>query len=164
MKLARLQVSCVLVLCVILFSGCAQQPAPAPAPVDTRAADESAIRAAATDWAKATEANDVEKFLSFYADNATVYPPGAPAASGADARRQFWTAAFALPDIHAKIATTSVEVAKSSDIAYELGTFDESFKDPKGKPVHIIGKYLVVWKKQANGQWKAFADIFNANQ
>ncbi|MBI1749071.1 MAG: DUF4440 domain-containing protein [Acidobacteria bacterium] len=152
------------IVVLALFAGCAPQPAQPPAPPDTRAADEAAIKAAATDWAKATEAKDVEKFLSFYADDATVYPPGAPAMSGPDARRKFWTEVFALPEIQAKITTAKVEAAKSGDIAYELGTFEESFKDKKGKPVNIVGKYVVVWKKQASGQWKAFADIFNANQ
>jgi len=146
---------------LILFVACAQEPV---APPDTRPADEAAIRAAATDWTKAAEAKDVEKFLSFYADDATVYPPVAPAMSGADARRKFWSEAFSLPEIQVKIATTKIEAARSGDMAYETGTFEESFKDPKGKPVSISGKYVVVWKKQANGQWKAFADIFNTNQ
>ncbi|MBI1738216.1 MAG: SgcJ/EcaC family oxidoreductase [Acidobacteria bacterium] len=143
------------------FAACAQEPV---APPDTRPADEAAIRAAATDWVKAAEAKDVEKFLSFYADDATVYPPGAPAMSGAEARRKFWTGVFSLPEIQAKIKPERIEAAKSGDIAYELGAFEESFKDPKGKPVNISGKYVVVWKKQGNGQWKAYADIFNTNQ
>jgi uncharacterized protein (TIGR02246 family) len=146
---------------LILFVACAQQPV---APPDTRPADEAAIRTAATDWTKAAEAKDVEKFLSFYSDDATVYSPGAPAMSGADARRKFWSEAFGLPEIQVKIATTKIEAARSGDIAYETGTFEESFKDPKGKPVNVTGKYVVVWKKQANGQWKAIVDIFNSDR
>ncbi len=146
---------------LVLLVACAQPPVTPP---DTRPADEAAIRAAATDWAKAGEAKDVEKFLSFYSDDATVYPPGAPAASGADALRKLWTELFALPEIQVKIASTKIEAARSGDMAYETGTFEQSFKDKKGKPVNITGKYVVVWKKQANGQWKAFADIFNNNQ
>ncbi len=146
---------------LVLFVACAQEPV---APPDTRAADEAAIRAAATDWIKAGEAKDLEKFLSFYSDDATVYPSGAPAASGADARRKLWTEVFALPEIQIKIVTVKVEAAKSGDIAYETGSFEESYKGPKGKPVNATGKYVVVWKKQADGQWKAIADIFNTNQ
>jgi uncharacterized protein (TIGR02246 family) len=146
---------------LILFVACAQEPV---APPDSRPADEAAIRAAASEWAKAAEAKDLETFLSFYADDATVYPPGAPAMSGADARRKFWTGVFALPEIQAKITPVKIEAAKGADLAYETGTFEESFKDPRGKPVNVTGKYVVVWKKQANGQWKAFADIFNTNQ
>ncbi len=146
---------------LLLYGACTQEPV---APPDTRPADEAAIRAAAIDWAKAGEAKDLEKFLSFYADDSTVYPPGAPPATGTDARRKYWTDSFALPELQVTITTVKIEAAKSGDLAYETGTFTEGFKDPKGKPVNITGKYVVVWKKQANGQWKAFADIFNANQ
>jgi ketosteroid isomerase-like protein len=61
-------------------------------------------------------------------------------------------------------AATKVEAARSGDLAYEIGTFEESFKDGNGKPVKVVGKYVVVWKKQPTGQWKAIADIFNTNQ
>ena len=55
-------------------------------------------------------------------------------------------------------------MARSSDFAYETGTFEESFKDAQGNPVKVVGKYVVVWKKQPGGQWKAIIDIFNTDQ
>jgi ketosteroid isomerase-like protein len=61
-------------------------------------------------------------------------------------------------------AATKVEVARSGDLPYETGTFTESFKDDKRQPVNVVGKYVVVWKKQPNGQWKAAVDIFNTDQ
>lgn len=61
-------------------------------------------------------------------------------------------------------AATKVEAARSGDLAYETGTFEESFKDASGKPVRVTGKDVVVWKKQTNGQWKAIIDIFNTDQ
>ncbi|MDQ2963325.1 MAG: hypothetical protein M3R31_09260 [Pseudomonadota bacterium] len=59
---------------------------------------------------------------------------------------------------------SKVEVAHSGDLAYETGTFEESFKDSNGQPVKLVGKYVVVWKKQPSGQWKAIVDIFNTDQ
>jgi ketosteroid isomerase-like protein len=59
---------------------------------------------------------------------------------------------------------SKIEAARSGDLAYEQGTFEESFKDGDGKPVHVVGKYVVVWKKQSNGQWKAIVDIFNTDR
>ena len=35
--------------------------------------------------------------------------------------------------------------------------------DPQGKPVNDRGKYVVVWKKQSDGNWKAVADIINSD-
>ena len=40
----------------------------------------------------------------------------------------------------------------------------EQGKDATGNPVRVSGKYVVVWKKQAGGQWKAVVDIFNTDQ
>jgi ketosteroid isomerase-like protein len=35
--------------------------------------------------------------------------------------------------------------------------------DPAGKPVTDRGKYVTIWKKQADGSWKVIADIFNSD-
>ena len=87
-----------------------------------------------------------------------------PIVTGSDARRKTWTALFAPAELVFSNAATKVEAARSGDLAYETGTFEESFKDATGQPVYVMGKYVVVWKKQANGQWKAIVDIFNTDQ
>ncbi len=61
-------------------------------------------------------------------------------------------------------ATTQVEVARSGDIAYETGTYALTSTDKKGKATTSKGKYVVVWKKQPDGKWKAAADIWNPDQ
>jgi ketosteroid isomerase-like protein len=38
-----------------------------------------------------------------------------------------------------------------------------TMKDAQGKPVTDRGKYTEVWKKQADGKWKAVADIWNSD-
>ena len=48
-----------------------------------------------------------------------------------------------------------------ADLAYEIGTFEESFKDAKGSPVKLVGKYVVVWKRSKAGTWQLFRDIWN---
>jgi len=56
-----------------------------------------------------------------------------------------------------------VEVARSSDLAYLMGVYQLTMKDPQGKPVMDQGKLVEVWKKQADGKWKTVADIFNSD-
>jgi ketosteroid isomerase-like protein len=153
----------VLVACFIGLAGCNLQVGQTPAP-DTRAADEAAVRAASAEWAKVAAAKDLEKTLSYYADDASMFPPNGPIVTGPDARREAWTGLFAPAEMAFSNAATKVEVAKSGDLAYESGTFQESFKDDKGNPVNLVGKYVVVWKKQPSGQWKAIVDIFNTDQ
>jgi ketosteroid isomerase-like protein len=36
-------------------------------------------------------------------------------------------------------------------------------KDPDGKPMKDRGKFIEVWKKQADGKWKVVADMFNSD-
>src|SRR5438132_6679781 len=149
--------------CFVGLAACTPQSMPTP-PADTRAADEAAVRAASAEWAKVAAAKDLEKTLSYYAEDASMFPPNAPVVTGADARRKMWTALLAPAELVFSNAATKVEVARSSDLAYETGTFEESFKDAQGNPVKVVGKYVVVWKKQPGGQWKAIIDIFNTDQ
>jgi ketosteroid isomerase-like protein len=163
MRSLRLGLVAALVAWMILLPGC-NQVTPPPPPPDTRAADEAAIRAASAEWAKVAAAKDLEKTLSYYAEGASMFPPNAPIVTGPEARRKAWTTLLSPAELVFANAATKVEAARSGDLAYETGTFEESFKDEAGKPVRVIGKYVVVWKKQPNGQWKALVDIFNTDQ
>ena len=135
-----------------------------PSQSDTRPADERAIRDAAVEWSKAAGAKDVEKTLSFYAEDASVLPAHAPIATGKDQIHKFWAALMASKGYALGWSATKVEASKSGDVAYEVGTYELTLNDPKGKPAKSRGKYVVVWKKQADGGWKAVTDIFNPDQ
>jgi ketosteroid isomerase-like protein len=158
-----------LILClagaVTIFAGCGTAHAPSPAAVDTRAQDEADIRAAVQGWGKAIENKNLDQTLSYYADDAWVYPQGAPAATTADERRSVWTAFFATPgasDMGGDI--TRIEIARSGDLAVQYGTFAMSVNDKNGKQVTQNEKSVVVWKKQLDGKWKAIADIWNTDK
>ena len=57
-----------------------------------------------------------------------------------------------------------VDVSKAADMAYAQGTYQSKFSDPKTKKTMLEdGKWVTVFKKQADGGWKAVADIFNAD-
>jgi ketosteroid isomerase-like protein len=48
-------------------------------------------------------------------------------------------------------------------MAYVSGTYDWTSKDASGATVNDHGKYLEVWKKQANGKWLCGADCWNSD-
>ena len=154
----------------ILVSGCStgtgDQPKPQAAaqPVDTRAADEAAIRAASAAWSQAYVVKDLEKSSSVYTDDAVVMSPKAPAIHGKDAIRKGLVQMFALPGPGLSFQTVSVEVARSGDIACETGSYDFVTTDKKGKTNDEKGKYIVAWKKQSDGTWKAAVDMDNTDQ
>ena len=133
-------------------------------PPDTRAADEQAIRAAVADWSKAAEAKDLNKFVSFYAEDAAIFPQGMPIATGPAAIRETISKLMDMPGFALSFASAKVEVARMGDLAYEAGTYQLTLNDAKGKPAIEPGKYVVVWKKQPDGNWKVVADIFNSDQ
>lgn len=143
----------------LFLASCGGQTTPQPAaPPDTRAADESAIRALVADWSKAAASKDAAKTASFYAENGTLFAPGAPAANGRDAVQKTWEALMATPGYALTFATTKVEVARSGDLAYDVGNYELTINDKKGKPQVEKCKYLVVWQKQPSGNWKVLVD------
>jgi uncharacterized protein (TIGR02246 family) len=137
--------------------------APPPAPPDTRAADEATLRDRDTEWSKVTADKDVEGFVGFYADDAMVFPSSASMVMGKEAIRKWATEMMASPGFAISWQVTKAEAARSSDLGYTIGTYELTLNDPKGKPVSDRGKYLTVWKKQADGTWKVAADISNSD-
>jgi uncharacterized protein (TIGR02246 family) len=147
---------CCLALALIA-SSCGQQTPP-----DTRAADESAIRALDAQWEKAAAARDVDGTVSYYSDDASLLAPNAPIAGNKQAIRAAWASLLG-PDVSLSWQANKVEVSRSSDLAYIVGVYQLAMKDPQGKPATDRGKFVEVWKKQADGKWKVVADIFNSD-
>jgi uncharacterized protein (TIGR02246 family) len=130
--------------------------------VDTRA-QESAIRETELAWSRACAAKDLEATLSFYADDASILSPNMPIVTGKDALRKWWAQDFAMPGMSIAFRSDKIEVARSGDLAWSRGTADVTFNDPAGQLIRDRDKYIAVWRKQADGKWKAVADMFNTD-
>jgi len=114
-------------------------------------------------WSKAAGSKDVDKTVSYYADDAMVMPSNSPALTGKDAIRAMWQGMLGAPNFSGGWTATKVDVAQSGDLAYVTGTYELSETGADGKPMTDKGKYLEVWKKQPDGNWKCVADMFNTN-
>ena len=139
--------------------GCAQQQ---PAP-DTRAADEAAIRNADTEWSKVAAAKQFDAAVAYYADDGSLLWPNQPILTGKEAIRKAWEQMLQSPGFSISWQPVKVEAARSGDLGYSQGTYEMTMNDPKGNPVTDRGKYVTMWKKQADGSWKVVADIFNSD-
>ncbi len=142
--------------------GCERQVQSAATP-DTRAADEAAIRAEADAWFKAILAKDLDQTLSFYAEDAEYLSANRAAATTPDQRRKLWVEDYALPGFSSNEVTKKIEVARSGDLAYQSGMYAVTTLNTKGQPTQSTGKFVVVWRKQTDGKWKAVVDIDNAD-
>ena len=130
---------------------------------DPKSAIEKALRDLDAQWSAAAAAKDVDKTVSFYSDDAIVMPPNASAATTKESIRSAWKEMLTTPGAAINWRTTTVEVAKAGDLAYVSGTYEAAMTDANGKPVKDRGKYVEIFKKQADGTWKVIADIWNSD-
>jgi len=157
----RLSTLLVLTLSLLLATACQRQQTTTMA--DTRSADEATLKNLDAEWSKAAGAKDVDKTASYYADDAIILPPNMATINGKQGGRAMWQAMFSVPGFGGGWKVSKVEVARSGDLAYVTGTYELSETDAKGKPITDKGKYLEVWKKQADGTWKCAIDMFNSD-
>lgn len=141
----------------LLLCGCA-----APAPPDTRAADEAAIRKLDADWVKAAQTKQVDAWVAFYGENTVVLPPNEKVATTKDAIRKSVGDLLGLPGLAITWQPTKVEVARSGDLAWLYGAYEVSWTEA-GKRTTDVGKNVEVWKKQPDGNWKCVLDTWNSD-
>jgi len=130
---------------------------------DTRAADESALRKLDEEWSKAIGARDVDKTVSYYSDDAVLMPPNIPTLTGKEPIRTLWKSMLESPSFSGGWTATKVEVARSGDLAYVSGNYEFKEQDDRGAAIVDKGKYLEVWRKQADASWKCVAGMFNSD-
>jgi ketosteroid isomerase-like protein len=142
---------------VAMLAACQQ------APVDQSAAAAGAIRAADAAWEKAFTTQDTTAALDAVEPNGSMLAPNAPIATGHDAIRAAIGGFYGMPGMTLSWEATKAEAAMSGDLGYSQGTYTLSFNGPNGQPVTDHGKYVTVWRKQADGSWKVVADTFNSD-
>lgn len=124
---------------------------------------ERTLRDLDAQWSKAAAAKDLERTIAYYSDDAIVLPPNAASAATNEAIRNVWKDLLATPGLVITWQPNRVQLAKSSEMAWVSGTYELTMTDPSGKPINDRGKYLEVWEKQADGNWKCRADMWNSD-
>ena len=107
---------------------------------------------------------DLDKFVSFFDTEASFLPPNMPIATGTDAIREVMAELVSLPGFSVRWSAVKADVGRAGDLGYTQGTYELTLNDPTENPVTEKGKYVTVWKKQADGQWMVVADIFNPDE
>jgi ketosteroid isomerase-like protein len=136
---------------VAIWTGCS----------DSSAADAQAVKARSEAWSKDAASKDAAKLGSYYADDATVMMPNEPVFRGADSIKAVLTPMMQDPNFALSFKADKIEA--SGILVYTQGTYSRTTTGRDGKPLVDTGKYLTVWKKQADGSWKAIEDIFNSD-
>jgi ketosteroid isomerase-like protein len=108
------------------------------------------------EWASHTA--DVDKYVSYYAPDASMYAPGMAMITGTGPIRETYAKLAAAPGMSLRVDPAKADVSASGDLGYTSGTYQLSMGGGTEK-----GKYVTVWVKQAGGGWKVKEDIFNAD-
>jgi ketosteroid isomerase-like protein len=114
---------------------------------------EAAVQMAneATEWTAYTDL--------YYAEDAIILPPNAEAIRGREQIASFFGTFPPISDMRFE----QIDVGGARDVAYVYGTYSMVMTPEGGEPEQDSGKYIEVWKRQADGSWKVTLDIFNSD-
>ena len=121
-----------------------------------------AIRALDAKWVMAGQSKNVDDWVAFYAEDATVLPPNEPVATSREAIRKSVIELLTLPGLSIDWKPTKIEVARSGEIGYLYGAYSLAWNDG-GKRATDKGKNVEIWKKQPDGRWKCIVDTWNSD-
>jgi uncharacterized protein (TIGR02246 family) len=143
-------------LCAALAAGLAGcGSAPAPAPVDTSAQDQAAIRVLEDKFAAAFNARDSNAIMALYSsgDDLVVFDSVPPRQyTGWDAYKKDWDDTFAMFPGPVQFQVSDLVVTVGGDVAFSHSIQSGTFTDKKGKKVALTVRVTDGYKK-VNGQW-----------
>lgn len=125
-------------------------------------AEEASLMKRDAEWsAVAYEAKDLEKILSFWADDAVVIPSGGPVADGKAAIRAFVQGALAIPGFKIRWTTAKATLSPDGKFAYLQSTTETTVNGQDGKPQTMDSRATTVWRKDPDGLWRCVLDTWN---
>ncbi|MGA9059172.1 MAG: DUF4440 domain-containing protein [Terriglobia bacterium] len=148
----RLIVTIGLAICLGFSVGCQR-------PTGLSEADRTAIRKADETDMMMMIAKDWKGDLALYTEDAIQLPPNQAALQG-KAAIQAWYEAF--PPF-SNFQEQSLEIEGQADLAYDRGTYSMTVTPPGAAPIEDRGKYLTIYRKQADGSWKIARVMFNSD-
>ena len=150
--------SALLVTLTFVFASTACQP-PAQEAAGLSEEDVAAIRSASDAWAEAFKADDDAAAVAFATEDAVLMPPNMPAFQGRPALEEY-VASFTVTDFSVR----RLEIDGRGDLAFERAAYVVSAV-PEGltEPTTNPGKYLAIWRKQADGSWLMAVQIWNSD-
>jgi len=126
------------------------------------AAEEAAVRARSAEWNRAATARNLDAVMAIHSHSAVVMMPNSPTMSGTAAIRQGWQGMLGMPNLALNWQPTKITVARSGELATEVGTYTMRFDTPQGR-VNDAGGYVTVWQKM-DGNWVVATDIITSSQ
>lgn len=141
------------VAAAVQASACTARSDPEPDPRPDIDAAQAAF------WA-AHEEGDAQALTALLTDEAILWAPGMEEVSGREALYAAVEGMFAAMTI-SDFEIDSRELAVHGDLAYELATYSETLTYQGAEPSAVRGRYLIVWKREADGAWRVHRNMFH---
>jgi ketosteroid isomerase-like protein len=139
---------------LLFVSGCATM---------TKASEASAVAAIQEIWKKysaAATSGDAALWLTLWDENGIQMPPDTPARPK-KVLEEVVPNGWAMMEIHT-MNINAEEISVMGTFAYCRGTYT-SERTINNKTVTVDGKFLTLFRRQADGSWRIYRDCFNSN-
>lgn len=132
---------------LLATAACSQAPAPG---------DPSVITSRSAIWEESLNAGDIDTLTELYTEDTRLLPPNGQIAIGHDAVRAIFGGM-----IEAGLTgeLNSLETKVVGDMGYNVG----AYKLFAGDDVVDTGKYMEIWERGDDGQWRYTNDIWNSD-
>lgn len=122
---------------------------------------EAAVRRLTQEWVLACNTRQLDDLVDLYITDALLLRSNLPPVRGATAVREFFFSALDTGLGEVEVEPTRVEVV--GDMAYQAGRCKALVPSATGKRREERGKYLWVFSRQSNGEWKLAADCWSSD-
>jgi len=114
------------------------------------------IREAYNQFEEAFFRGDAAMLAEIYTEDAEWLVPGVPPIRGRESIAAAWKNILGSGGNRVRVDVH--EVAENGDWAFEIGEFTAT--GPNGQTINS-GKYMVIWRRDGLGNWRAYRDIFH---
>ena len=137
--------------------GCAPEAAPPPP------ADPAVLMEADRAFAEAVARGGTDAWVSWFATDGAQIQPGSGEIMGHDAIRTLM-AGLDDPNFTLSWKPLRADIAAGGDLGWTTGSYVSEGVGPAGEARRGQGRYVTIWKKQADGSWKVVMDLGNPTQ
>lgn len=132
--------------------------APAAPPLPDADAVRASLIAADEAFAAATAERGLEGWMAAFDSSAIQMEPDVRFTPGIGAIRAAMAPAFADTTFRLTWRPTMAFASAAGDLGYTLGVWQSRHYTADGKAAVATGKYVTIWRKQADGSWKVVFD------
>ncbi|GHE74656.1 YybH family protein [Roseivirga thermotolerans] len=122
-------------------------------------AELEAIAAASKAFSQAYVAGNLEQQMSFYTQDAVIMPGNREMIRGKEKVTDYWRLPASVRVL--EHSATPVQIEFSGNLAKDYGYYQGKSVRNNTDTISFRGQYLIIWRKEADGQWRMSADMWS---